>query len=396
MTLVYDKSENDVMRAYKIVWQKYQPSSDVLDLLEQYRRMVNEAIRVGFERNISSRFRLCYAVYKELHNGFHTWYILSAIEKASTILRNYRKAKRKNPETKKPYAKKLFLSMGNLGYKIVDGKLRLAIKPRQYFYIPLNNHTLSILSEPNLKLGSVSLTTNMLGISFSKEIAEVEPIGYIGVDRNLENVTTASTDEEISVHDLSRVTQITENCREATSDFKRNDNRIRQRIYAKYGRIRKNRIDWLLHNVSSKIVKQAKQKQFGIVMEDLKGIRRLYKRGNGQGKNYRGRLNSWSFYELQCQIEYKASWEGIPVFYVPACRTSSVCAICGSQVIECAERKVFCPKCEKLVDRDQNAALNIVKAGLRFSLKGEVNEAVKRDGGSLILRADAPQLTQHS
>ena len=31
----------------------------------------------------------------------------------------------------------------------------------------------------------------------------------------------------------------------------------------------------------------------GTVMEKLKGIRKLYRRGNGQGPSFRGRMNSW-------------------------------------------------------------------------------------------------------
>jgi transposase len=45
------------------------------------------------------------------------------------------------------------------------------------------------------------------------------------------------------------------------------------------------------------------------------------------------------------------------------------------------------------MDRDENAALNIVMAGMRFVLKGEAEEAVRGNGESLILRADASQLT---
>jgi transposase len=49
------------------------------------------------------------------------------------------------------------------------------------------------------------------------------------------------------------------------------------------------------------------------------------------------------------------------------------------------------------VDRDENAALNIVGTGLRFSLKGAAGEAVKGnpEGGKAIPGADAAQLTHH-
>ncbi len=65
-----------------------------------------------------------------------------------------------------------------------------------------------------------------------------------------------------------------------------------------------------------------------IVFEDLNGIRKLYRKGNGQGNKFRRKLNSWSFYELQRQIEYKADWEGIPVRFVDPKCTSKLCPIC--------------------------------------------------------------------
>jgi transposase len=46
------------------------------------------------------------------------------------------------------------------------------------------------------------------------------------------------------------------------------------------------------------------------------------------------------------------------------------------------------------MDRDENAAWNIVSAGLRFSLKGVAGEARKgnRERGQVLLGADATQL----
>lgn len=363
------------MLAVKAVKQNI-TASEACELLEAFRRMVNEAIRVGLERDISSRFKLSNAVYKELHNGLHTWYILSAIEKACAILKNYRKAKRKNPNVKKPYVKKPFLSIGNQGYKIVNDKLRIPMKPREFIYIPLNKHTLSVLSEPNLKLGSITLTASTVSISFSKETAEIEPCGYIGIDRNLDNVAIASSDGELTVYDLSKATRIKAVYCEVKSHFKRNDVRIRRQIFQKYGKKQRDKVNQILHHISKNIVEKAKEKKFSIVMENLKEIRKLYRKGNGQGRNFRGKMNSWSLYEFQRQIEYKARWNGLPIIYVSPHKTSSNCAICGSKILECTERKVYCPTCNKLVDRDVNAAKNILARGLRFKPVGLTCEAM--------------------
>ena len=113
-------------------------------------------------------------------------------------------------------------------------------------------------------------------------------------------------------------------------------------------------------------------------MEKLTGIRKLYRKGNGQGKDYRARLNGWSYAEAQRQIEYKAKWEGLRVVYVNPWGTSSHCATCGSKVLESTERMVYCPQCRTLVDRDANAARNVASRGVRFAPFAPSSEAMNQ------------------
>jgi len=58
--------------------------------------------------------------------------------------------------------------------------------------------------------------------------------------------------------------------------------------------------------VTKRIVGLAVEQRTAIVLENITGIRSLYRRGNGQGRKYRGRVNSWNFGEVQRQIEYEA------------------------------------------------------------------------------------------
>nr|MDO8100860.1 transposase [Candidatus Njordarchaeota archaeon] len=384
------------MQAVKAVKQDYVPSPELLGVLDDFRMMMNDCIRIGLAQNITSMKALSKRAYHELAwYNIPTYYRLTAISKATGILRNYRHALRKNPKTKKPYASKLMLA-DCYGFKITnDGKLRLPIRAREYVYIPLNSYVLRSIKGYTVR--SVCLTPCTMSLAFSKETAHINPAGLIGIDRNLDNITTASSERTVKRYDLSNATEIRENCRQVKRSFKRNDYRIMKRLYSKYGRIQKNKVNWILHNTSANIVKQAKENQFGIVMENVKGIRKLYKRGNYQSRDYRARMNGWSYAELQRQIEYKARWEGIPVYYVNPSKTSSVCATCGCSIAECVGRKVYCPRCNRLADRDENAALNILNAGLRFSLKGVTGEAVKGNpterGMKVILRADATQLS---
>ena len=316
--------------------------------------MVNVCVAIGIEENISSLKSLSLKSYHRLSRDILSYYGLCAISTATGILHNHRKAKRKNSRTRIPYAKKLMLTTC-YGFKIQNDLLRLPVKPRKYVYVRLNSRTVQVLSGLNVR--SVTLTSNSLGITYSKETVEIKPEGYVGVDRNLDNVTIASTDKAVKTFDLSKATGIKSTYRLVNSRFKRNDTRIRTRVL-------------------SKIVDQAKTRRYGIVMERLTGIRRLYQKGNGQSRNYRARMNSWSFGELQRQIEYKARWEGVKVIYVPARNTSKRCSVCGYKTLESTQRQLWCPHCGAILDRDENAARNISARGLRFSPNGPPGEAM--------------------
>lgn len=382
----------DDVLAVKVAKQNYIATPEILILLEEFRKMVNDCIRIGLAENVTSLFTMTKKAYHQLARyDAPTCYRLTAMSKATGILRNYRKTLRKHPKAKKPYASKIMLT-DCYAFKIIDGKLRLPTKKRCYKYIPLNCHVLESISGYIVR--SVTLTASTVSIAFSKETVAMEPTGLIGIDRNVDNVTIATDKGEVKRFDLSEASRIKVAYRMVMSHFRRNDVRIKTRIFRKYGRTQQNRVNQRLHLVSQKIVFEAKVNNQGIIMEDLKGIRKLYRKGNGQGTNYRSRLNSWSFYELQRQIEYKAKWEGIPVFFVHPHGTSSHCAVCGSKILESTNREVYCPSCKTLVDRDVNAAKNILARALRFEAVGLArNEAVRGNPEQVILRAEASKLT---
>jgi putative transposase len=154
-----------------------------------------------------------------------------------------------------------------------------------------------------------------------------------------------------------------------------------------------------LHKVSKDIVQNAKQSKSMIIFENLKGIRKLYRKGNGQGNKFRRKLNSWSFYELQRQVEYKARWEGIPVKFIDPKCTSKLCPRCGKRLQEDRQRRrdLWCGNCKRWQDRDVVAAMNIAYKGwTRFiHPQGVVGEAMVQECGfsePLILKVDATKL----
>ena len=260
--------------------------------------------------------------------------------------------------------------------------------------ISLNRYVRGFLSQPGVELRSVNLTPESLSISVRRTVEPTTCYGMLGIDRNLNNVTVADTESQVERYDLSKATIVKSQCRQRKRRFSRNDVKVGKGIARKYGRLEKNRVAWLLHNVSANIVLQAKLKKQAIAMEELKGIRKLYRKGNGQGASYRGRMNSWSYAELQRQIQYKAEWNGIPVIYVRAHGTSAKCSTCGHHVLPEENRKLHCPNCGLTIDRDVNAARNVLARGLRFKPVGSASEAmVQEPQRRVILKVDADQST---
>ncbi|MFZ1077213.1 MAG: zinc ribbon domain-containing protein, partial [Nitrosotalea sp.] len=186
------------------------------------------------------------------------------------------------------------------------------------------------------------------------------------------------------VLDMSDIASMKAKYRDVLSHFTRNDARIQKRLKQKYGKKQKNREDTFLHQKSSEIVSQGRQ----VIMENLTGIRKLYRKGNGQGKRFRFRLNSWSRFKLQKMIKYKSvDCNGLEVIYVKPNGTSSKCAVCGSKMIPEEHRMMRCPTCCVIIDRDKNASRNILARGLamlkqkepaRFEPDAVQDEAMKQ------------------
>jgi len=378
------------MPVTKCVWQYHDKKSELQPVFDYFRNIVNVAIRVGIKKNLTSKFKLHHENYYKLRSEFHSRYVYGALECAASKLKLFRKVSRRNPQAKIPYVSKNHLILDNQSYKILDDTINIPVKPHQHCRIPLNPYVLEQLK--NTKLGSITITEDKIIISYSKEIPEQKPSDFMAVDRNLDNATTFDTQNKSTIYDLQKANQIKQTCRQTKSKFKRNDARIRKKIFSKYGKKEKNRVHDIIHKTSKQIIRQ----NMGIILEDIKRIRKLYRKGNGQGKKFRGKMNSWSFYELQRQIEYKARWLGLPVKYVKASGTSSKCAECGSKMKPEEHRMLFCTSCNVVVDRDINAAKNILARGTRVVPVGAAGEAMVEESGSkesVILKVDAAQLS---
>jgi len=385
--------------ARKAVKQRFTPPVSIEPLMETFRLMCNDAIRIGLAANASSLKRLSKLTYGELRRyDAPSYYKLCAISKAAGILAARKKSIRRGFPTKTPYLSKPMLVSG-YGFKVQGGSLHIPIGVRRFERIPLNAHTLAVISESGAEVRSFTLSERSLSLCIVKQVEEMKQAeGVIGVDRNLRNVTLGSA-EQVVYYDVSKAVEIADNTRSIIRSFKRNDVRIRRELAGKYGRRRHERVRQILNRVSKSIVAYAKVRRQAIAFEDIGGIRKLYRRGNGQGRSFRGRMNSWPFSELKRQVEYKAAWEGVPVITLTAKETrgtSMSCYRCGERLQDSRERprELWCQRCGRWEDRDLVAVMNISHRGwVRFAQsrsKGGAGEAVRGNPTqTAILRVDA-------
>ncbi len=292
------------------------------------------------------------------------------------------------------------LKVDSASYSVTYGILSLPNQKGQRLLIPLRYGAWqrSFLMDTTLRRGSVTMTDSAIVIAFSKVAPCVVPLSKVGYDLNHKSIV-GSDGTRI---DLSRVARLHTEYGVRRSVFygrHPSDRRLKQRFAG--SRRERERIRQTLNVVSKQIVEKAAKNREAIVLEQLKGIRKAHRKGNGKGRDSRRRANLWPFRLLQQQVGYKAAWAGVQVEFVNPRNTSKECSNCHyvNKTLKVTERSWRCPECGCQLDRDYNAAVNIgsrgkipclptVQAGARGT-----DEAVKgNEAKAPILRAEAPKL----
>jgi len=181
----------------------------------------------------------------------------------------------------------------------------------------------------------------------------IEPTNWLGVDRNTTGHIAVVSDPE-----TGKVIKLGKSALYVHNKYKNMRKTLQKK--GKYGKVKqiKDRESRIVrdinHKVSRKIVNTAKDTGKGIKLEDLTGIRNSKK----NTKTFRYAKHSWSFYQLQMFIEYKAKLLGVDVAYVDPAYTSQSCSRCG--LIGNRNKKSFeCPECGHVDHADSNAGFNI-------------------------------------
>jgi len=96
-----------------------------------------------------------------------------------------------------------------------------------------------------------------------------------------------------------------------------------------------------------------------IVIEDI-NVRKMI-----QNSHIAKSIQDAAWSELFRQLTYKAEWAGRKLVIVDPAYTSQTCSKCGyRQEMPLNKRIYCCPNCGQQIDRDHNAAINILRLGL--------------------------------
>ena len=198
-------------------------------------------------------------------------------------------------------------------------------------------------------------------VQIEKEIEKKEKTGkVIAIDVGIEKFVVDSDGRAIEYPKfVDKVVDKIEKVQKVLSKKKKgskNYYKTKKKLAKLYEKINNQRRDFL-HKLSKFYASYDK-----IFVEDL-NIRELVRKGKAK-KLHRHILDaSWG--EFIRTLSYKAEGAGRTVVKVNPRDTSKKCAICGTKVeIKLSDRIFKCPVCGWTADRDYNASLNILKAGL--------------------------------
>lgn len=143
-------------------------------------------------------------------------------------------------------------------------------------------------------------------------------------------------------------------CTKGSNNYKKQ----KLKVALVHEKIRNQRKDFQ-HKISSQIINENQV----IISEDLKPSNMI--------KNHKlaKSIADASFSSFCNMVDYKAKWYGRTYIKVGSFYPSSkLCNYCGyrNTTLTLKDREWECPKCHTLLDRDKNAALNILEEGLKI------------------------------
>ena len=244
------------------------------------------------------------------------------------------------------------------GFKLVSGKLRLS---------KIGDVKIKLHRPIEGKIKRLTIRRTSTGKWFACFSVEIDDPpkppwkdgSMVGIDVGLESFATLSNGEKIDnprffrseEKALAKAQKRLSKCEKGTPE-RRKALKVVQRIHE---RIANMRYDFA-HQISNQLVSK-----YGLIaFEDLSIANML------KNHNLAKSISDAAWRMLVTITSYKAESAGSIVVLVDPRNTSQLCSRCGLKVTKSLSDRVHeCPQCGLVMDRDENAAINILRLGLQ-------------------------------
>ena len=258
-------------------------------------------------------------------------------------------------------------SDGEMSVSTLDGRL----------HVPFQSHNMEQLVKDGWHMGGAVLFkrkgTWYMHIAFSKEFDDdVRFSSIVGIDRGLRFLMTTYDGKETVFYDGKDVARIRNKFARTRASLQAKGTKGAKRTLKRISG-RENR--WMAdvdHCLSKTLVSKYGPGTL-FVLEDLTNV--SFSEKNLHGKKQSRCLRSWSFYDLEQKLIYKAKMNGCDVVKVPPKNTSRRCPVCGHTDKSNRDHKrheLRCPECGYSTNDDRAAAMNIRQLGEEYLKTGEL------------------------
>ncbi len=364
---------SEVIKSYAV---PVKAPKDLIDAYLEVKRKALEAViaYVSYSKG-KARLRLKAEERREIRSEllkdwpYASHYIDSAINSVIGLVKGWIKLYNRGKAKRPPEITRRMVYIKSTLFRIKENKLIIRIVARRR-YLEVDLSRFDYLPRDYDSIGGLLLTDDRLYITFKRSSEPKEVRGWSAFDVNEANVTEARDGFGVIRYDLRElyhIHRVYEEKRRRMQALRRTHPKRSRRLMEKYGRRERNRARDFLHKLTTGIVRELAALNYGIILEDLSGIKERTARRGRASRRIRRRLSKWDARTLQSMLAYKARWLSLPVRFVNPAYSSRTCPVCSAPLKAYRGRLMRCEGCGLIIDRDEAAALNLRMRGARGS-----------------------------
>lgn len=325
----------------------------LLKTMEEYNRACNYVSKIAFDNHTSSVIVIHHLTYYDIRERFN-FSSAMAVRVIGTVKNSYTIHKN-TLHTFKEHSS-IDFDRNNSSWKKDDCISLYLLEGREFIKYQVSEYyqeKIESLKKGQCKLQYISGTFYVIAYTERDEKQPKPPKGYLGVDLGINKIAVDSLGKVYSSRGIDKLREKIDVLKSALQ--RRGTKSAKRHLKKLSGRESRYRRD-VNHCISKKIISKAIRHNFGIALENLKGIREVTVH-----KSQRRRHYSWAFAQLRFFIDYKAKLAGVELKIVNPKYTSQRCSECGyvKKSNRKSQEKFECGKCGFKSNADKNGAINI-------------------------------------